>query len=102
MSPLALRIPVTVTVSSAADAEIGQTTESRNTSARYLIAHSPSSTRSADGRSSVSPCLWPCWGAGRVRAVGLSRPLPALSPRYIAAALDAALDRLQRLGSYGF
>jgi hypothetical protein len=34
--------------------------------------------------------------------MGLSRPLPALSPKYIAAAFDAALDRLQALGSYVF
>lgn len=36
---------------------------------------------------------------------GLSRPLPALSVEYVAAALDgavAALDRLQTLGSYAF
>jgi FkbM family methyltransferase len=36
---------------------------------------------------------------------GLSRPLPALSVEYVAAALDGAidaLDRLQTLGSYAF
>ena len=36
---------------------------------------------------------------------GLSRPLPAFSIEYVAAALDgalAALDRLQTLGSYAF